>query len=179
MSTALRLVDEHGPDALSMSRVAAELGVKGPSLYNHISGKSELVEGLRELLTAQIGTGHAELRPWTLAAARWAHAYRTVFAAHPRVVPLLTAEPIGSAATLEAYERAYAVLRQAGWPEAEVPAVVRAIEYFVVGSALDLITRDPEQAELGFEIGLTSLIRGLEERLSTHLAAGRAVASEQ
>ncbi|MFG2334275.1 TetR/AcrR family transcriptional regulator [Streptomyces sp. NPDC048604] len=175
MTTALRLVDDHGPEALSVSRVAAELGVKGPSLYNHIAGKAELVEGLRELLTEQIGTAPAELRPWTVAATRWAHRYRTVFAAHPRVVPLLTAEPIGSAATLDAYERAYEVLREASWPEGEVPAVVRAIEYFVVGSALDLITRDPEQAELGFEIGLSSLIGGLEERLRRHLeGAGEA-----
>lgn len=172
MTTALRLVDEHGPEALSVSRVATELGVKGPSLYNHIAGRAELVEGLRELLTAQIGTGHADLRPWTLAAEQWARAYRTVFAAHPRVVPLLTAQPIGSAATLDAYERAYAVLREAGWPEPEVPAVVRSIEYFVVGSALDLITLDPEQAELGFEIGLTALLRGLEERLAGHRADG-------
>ncbi|WP_418961080.1 TetR/AcrR family transcriptional regulator [Streptomyces tritici] len=171
MTTALRLVDEHGPEALSVSRVAAELGVKGPSLYNHISGRAELVEGLRELLTEQIGTGAAELRPWTVAARHWAQAYRRVFAAHPRVVPLLTAQPIGSAATLDAYERAYAVLREAGWPEAEVAAVVRAVEYFVVGSALDLITLDPDEAELGFEIGLGSLIAGLEERLRGHRAA--------
>ncbi|WP_406865002.1 TetR/AcrR family transcriptional regulator C-terminal domain-containing protein [Streptomyces sp. HUAS MG47] len=175
MTTALRLVDEHGPEALTVSRVAAELGVKGPSLYNHIAGKAELVEGLRELLTERIGTGPAELRPWTVAATRWAHTYRTVFAAHPRVVPLLTAQPIRSAATLDAYERAYEVLREAGWPDAEVPAVVRAIEYFVVGSALDLITRDPDEAELGFEIGLSSLIGGLEDRLRRHLeSAGRA-----
>ncbi|WP_265864963.1 TetR/AcrR family transcriptional regulator [Streptomyces sp. SKN60] len=173
MSTALRLVDEHGPEALSVSRIAAEIGVKGPSMYNHISGRDELVEGLRELLVAQIDTGHAELRPWTVAAERWARAYRTVFAAHPRVVPLLTAQPVGSAATLESYERAYAVLREAHWPEAEIPAVVRSIEYFVIGSALDLMTRDPEQAELAFEIGLASLIKGLKERLTEHAEGHR------
>ncbi|MFI6417139.1 TetR/AcrR family transcriptional regulator [Streptomyces sp. NPDC050842] len=166
MGTALRIVDEHGPEALSVSRIAVELGVKGPSMYNHISGRDELVEGIRELLLAEIATGHSALRPWTVAAERWARAYRRVFAAHPRVVPLLTAQPVGSAATLESYERAYAVLREAGWPEAEIQAVVRSIEYFVIGSALDLTTRDPEQAELSFEIGLASLITGLEARLA-------------
>ncbi|MFE1550075.1 TetR/AcrR family transcriptional regulator [Streptomyces sp. NPDC058718] len=171
MSTALRLVDEQGPEALSVSRIAAELRVKGPSMYNHISGRDELVEGVRELLVAQIATGHSALRPWTVAAERWMRAYRRVFAAHPRVVPLLVAQPVG-AATLESYERAYAVLREARWPEAEIPAVVRSMEYFVIGSALDLTTRDPEQAELAFEIGLASLIAGLEARLAEH-AVGR------
>ena len=40
----LRLVDEHGLDAVSMRRIAAELGVRAPSLYSHYATKEELLD---------------------------------------------------------------------------------------------------------------------------------------
>ena len=36
------VVDMEGPTALTLSRVARELGVKPPSLYNHIAGLEQL-----------------------------------------------------------------------------------------------------------------------------------------
>jgi AcrR family transcriptional regulator len=166
MRAALSLVDAHGPDALSTNRIAAELGVKGPSLYNHIAGRSEIIEGLRELLTANIDLSVTDLRPWTVACDRLARSYRASFAAHPRVVPLLTAHPVQSPAVLAAYDKVYAVMREAGWPEDELQVVVRAVEYFVLGSANDNSASPPEQAERAFDIGLAALIHGLEARLS-------------
>ncbi|MFF1651631.1 TetR/AcrR family transcriptional regulator [Streptomyces sp. NPDC058240] len=171
MRTALRLVDEHGPQALSTNRIAAELGVKGPSLYNHISGRSEVIEGLRELLTADIDFSAADLRPWPVACERLACSYRDSFAAHPRTVPLLAAQPIQSAEVLGAYEQVFGVLREAGWPENELFPVVRAFEYVALGAATDNAVGVKEAAEPAFNIGITALIHGLEQRLKAHLRA--------
>ncbi|MFE0021079.1 TetR/AcrR family transcriptional regulator [Amycolatopsis sp. NPDC059021] len=168
LRAALRLVDEHGPDALSTNRIAAELGVKGPSLYNHVSGRDEIIEGLRELLTADMDLAAADLRPWTLACDRVARSYRASFAAHPHVVPLLTAQPVRSPTVLAAYDKVFAVLREAGWPEDDLVPVVRAIEYLVIGSVHDQATGLPDDAERAFDIGLSALIDGLERRLAGH-----------
>ena len=43
---AAQIVDEHGLEALSLSRLAAELGVAPPSLYKHVSGMGDLVRGV-------------------------------------------------------------------------------------------------------------------------------------
>ncbi len=44
----LRLVDEHGLDAVSMRRIAAELGVRAPSLYSHYATKEELLDDIAD-----------------------------------------------------------------------------------------------------------------------------------
>ena len=43
VDVATAIVDEEGPAALTLSRVARELDVKPPSLYNHVSGLDALV----------------------------------------------------------------------------------------------------------------------------------------
>ncbi|MFD0687636.1 TetR/AcrR family transcriptional regulator C-terminal domain-containing protein [Actinomadura fibrosa] len=186
MRAALVLVDEHGAEALSVNRVAAALGVKGPSLYNHITGRDEVVDGIRELIVAEM-TLDPSISPWTAAIDSWARSYRAAFAAHPRAVPLLAARPVRSTAALRAYSDAFALLREAGWPEGRLLPLVRAVEYFLIGSALAL--DDPADAvppvaeerlppglrpllqapanhrELAFEAGLAALIRGFADEL--------------
>ncbi|NJK33124.1 MAG: helix-turn-helix transcriptional regulator [Deltaproteobacteria bacterium] len=43
IQTAAALADEHGYDAVTLARVAEQLGIRIPSLYNYISG----LDGLR------------------------------------------------------------------------------------------------------------------------------------
>jgi AcrR family transcriptional regulator len=42
VDTAAELLDRDGPDALTMGRIAAALGVRPPSLYNHVDGLGEV-----------------------------------------------------------------------------------------------------------------------------------------
>lgn len=63
VTVALQLVSDHGLEALSLRRLASELGVTAPALYAHVRDKSDLVAtlaetGFRELLDryAEIAT---------------------------------------------------------------------------------------------------------------------------
>ena len=67
----LDLVDEHGAEALSVNRVAAALGVKGPSLYKYIAGRDDLIEGVRDLIVAEMRLDH-DISPWTATLEAWA-----------------------------------------------------------------------------------------------------------
>jgi AcrR family transcriptional regulator len=42
VGTALALLEEHGAEALTMRRLADQLGIRAPSLYKHLAGKAEL-----------------------------------------------------------------------------------------------------------------------------------------
>src|ERR1700759_3483077 len=42
VATALALLEEHGAEALTMRRLADQLGIRAPSLYKHLAGKAEL-----------------------------------------------------------------------------------------------------------------------------------------
>ncbi|GAA1248558.1 TetR/AcrR family transcriptional regulator [Kitasatospora nipponensis] len=182
MRAALALVDEEGAEALSTPRLAARLGVKGPSLYNYVSSRAEIVDGVSELLVAEMALDPS-IRPWTAALDSWARAYRATFAAHPNMVPLLVMRPTQSIAALRSYTDAFAVLREAGWPEDRLGPVVQCLEYFLAGAALDFglprqvqsqdLAPSPDPGstgplrldDLAFETGLTLLIRGFEDML--------------
>jgi AcrR family transcriptional regulator len=54
---ALRILDEEGLDALSVERIARELGVRGPSIYHHFSSKADIIHEV-----ARIVLGDLEMR---------------------------------------------------------------------------------------------------------------------
>lgn len=46
VSAAMALLDEGGPDAVTLSNVANRLGLRTPSLYNHVAGSSDLEQAV-------------------------------------------------------------------------------------------------------------------------------------
>ncbi|NED79073.1 helix-turn-helix transcriptional regulator, partial [Streptomyces sp. SID11233] len=65
VEAARALVDAEGLAALSTRRLAAELGVSGPSLYNHFGTKDELLDAVADSVSAQVDLSMFEDgRPW-------------------------------------------------------------------------------------------------------------------
>ncbi|MFF5210541.1 TetR/AcrR family transcriptional regulator [Streptosporangium sp. NPDC000396] len=89
LDAALELADREGLEALSMRRLAKTLGVEAMSLYNHVSNKADLIDGIVERVFEQVEPPDPVL-PWP-ARVRVAvlNMYR-VFSRHP-VVPLALA----------------------------------------------------------------------------------------
>ena len=54
LRSAIALADEGGIDALSMRKLAKELGVEAMSLYNHVANKGDLVEGMVDAVVNEI-----------------------------------------------------------------------------------------------------------------------------
>jgi AcrR family transcriptional regulator len=121
VAEAARLADAEGLPAVTLARVAGELGVRPPSLYNHIDGHAGLVRSvallaLRELTARLRDAAVGRAGPDALAAT--ARAYRDYALAHPgRYAATVTAPAPGDeehlAAAGETVEVVLAVLR--GW----------------------------------------------------------------
>jgi AcrR family transcriptional regulator len=91
VDAARRLLEEQGPDALSMRNVAAEIGIRAPSLYEHVADKRALegaiiAAGLSEqgaALTEALGSTEDPLVGMTSAWRGWAqahpHVYRLIY----------------------------------------------------------------------------------------------------
>lgn len=60
VQAAVRMVNKKGPEALTINRLAAELGIKPPSLYNHIGGLSDLLVELSIVNARQMGACMAD-----------------------------------------------------------------------------------------------------------------------
>jgi AcrR family transcriptional regulator len=54
LDTAVALADEGGVEALSMRRIAQELGVVPMALYKHVANKDELLDGMIDVVVAEI-----------------------------------------------------------------------------------------------------------------------------
>src|SRR5262245_30457601 len=77
IETALRLLNEVGLDGLTVRRLAAELGVKSPSLYWHIRTKQELLDGMADAIVQAPGMGPPRAgESWQDWLTRRARAYR-------------------------------------------------------------------------------------------------------
>lgn len=50
----MAFADQHGVDAMSMRKLGRELGIEGMSLYNHVANKQEILDGIVDLVTAEI-----------------------------------------------------------------------------------------------------------------------------
>ena len=146
IDAALRLVDEEGDEALSMRALAGRGDRQVSSLYNHVSGRSEVIELMRARIVAEIdvsafasadssGTGVA----WDEALESWARSYLRAFAAHPNLIRLLATTSIRDLSTYEMYDVVIGGLRRGGWPEDATVAVMRTVEAHVLGSALDIV----------------------------------------
>lgn len=118
IDAAARLVETDGTSALSLSRVADELGVKPPSLYNHVAGLDALHRNVALRAVHELGdslAGAVMGRSGRTALRAVAVEFRTYARAHPHLYELSTrARPDDeefAAAGWRAVEPVVAVLR--------------------------------------------------------------------
>ena len=185
VDAASALVDAEGLEALSMRRLAAELGVQGPSLYNHFATKADILDAVADAVISQVSLAAFGSYDWATALRSWARSYHGALVAHPNVVPVLAQGPGRRPAALAMADVVYGALIDAGWPPARATHIGALMRYLVTGSALGsfalgfdvdpaLYERYPHlQAaprlaahhvavdEGAFELGLDLLINGL------------------
>jgi AcrR family transcriptional regulator len=121
VDAAAGIADAEGLEAVTLARVAGELGVRAPSLYNHVDGRDDVlraiaVRGVRELTSAlrEAAVGRSSADALTAAA----RAYRAYARAHPGRYAATVAAPTRGdeehrAAASEAVDVMLAVMR--GW----------------------------------------------------------------
>lgn len=183
-TAAMTLVDKTGE--FTIGQLADALGVRPSSLYNHVSGKSEIVEAMRSMVFEAVPSVSAAGEPWEQQVRDLLRSYRDAFAARPRLVPLLTAQTVSAPDVMRIYDDIARILSAAGLPAARLLDAITVLDSFVIGSALDLVAPDevwdadqalsPElqgairaadagraRADRAFELGLDLLLRGLAD----------------
>jgi AcrR family transcriptional regulator len=174
VDVAADIADAEGLDAVTFARVAAELGVRSPSLYNHVDGRPDLLRalalrGVRELAAAlreaAVGRAGADA---LIAAARAQRAYAS---AHPgRYAATVTApapdDEEHRAAAAEAVDVLLAVVRAWGLEGDEAIHAVRAVRSAVHGFVAIESAGGfgmPVDVDVSFERLVSTLAEGLGE----------------
>ena len=116
VSAALKVVESEGGDALTMRRVADEIGVSASSLYGYVDNKEELVQLVLEQIMTEIKFPSAD-GDWQQILRGWAREVRSVFRRHPGVAGLTLGRVPFGPGLLAGAERMLGVLRAAGLPD--------------------------------------------------------------
>jgi AcrR family transcriptional regulator len=176
VDAAALIADAEGLHAVTLTRVAGGLGVRAPSLYNHVDGRAGLLRaltlrGVRQLTAAlrdaAVGRSGAD------ALAATARAYRAYAGAHPGLYAASVAAPDPDdaehlAAAQETVDVVYAVLR--GW-ELEGDDAVHAARAF--RSAVHGFTALEAGGGFGIPVDLDASFERLVATLAGGLATGR------
>ena len=176
VDAAAAIADAEGLDAVTLARVAGGLGVRAPSLYNHVDGRAGLLRalalrGVRELTAALRDA--AVGRSGTDALGATARAYRAYAGAHPGLYAASVAAPAPDdaehrTAARERVDVVYAVLR--GW-ELEGDDAVHAARTF--RSAIHGFVLLEAAGGFGIPVDLDASFERLVATLAAGLATGR------
>ena len=130
---ALKLVDRHGVEALSMRRLAEELGVGTMSLYHHVANKEDLLDGVVELVLTEVEFPPDDAGPWDERALMAASSFRQVAHRHPNCVPLLVTRPYKTPGALRPLEASFELLHEAGFEPETAVVAYRAVMAYLLG----------------------------------------------
>ncbi|KOU34770.1 TetR/AcrR family transcriptional regulator [Streptomyces sp. WM6378] len=144
LAAAGSLVRQHGPAALTMRGLAAELGTAVTSIYWHVGNRESLLDALVERTVEELG----EIRPrGRTPAARVVSVARTLrreLRARPHLIAMVHERGLTERMFLPAQEALVHEMHAAGLRGARAAQAVRAIQFQVVGYVL--VERNRERA---------------------------------
>jgi TetR/AcrR family tetracycline transcriptional repressor len=124
---ALALADKAGLDALTIRKLAAELGVTPMALYWHFRGKEELLDGLAERVWSEMDLTVDRAAPWTEQIRGLLESLLRVLRAHPAAPELLLhSEKLHNESARNAAELTLDILRTAGFSPQDASIAARS-----------------------------------------------------
>jgi AcrR family transcriptional regulator len=180
VDAAAALADEHGLEALTLARIAASVGVRTPSLYNHVGSLDDVRRRLALLAVRELADAMRDAavgRAGDDALIALAHAYREYATAHPgRYAATQRAPAEGdeelAAAAGDAVAVLLAVLRGYGLEGEDAIHAVRGVR-----SALHGFAALETGGGFGLPVGLDESFERMVAALARGLSSGRAARS--
>ena len=135
LEVALALTDSEGIEAVTMRRLARELGVEAASLYHHVKGKEQILDGLVELVAAEIELPKPSA-DWRETVSQRAHHTRAVLRRRPWAVSLMASRTSPGPATLGLLEAGIRCFREGGFSVPLAAHAISAVDSYVHGFVL-------------------------------------------
>jgi len=136
IATAIELIEADGIEAVTMHRLATELGCSLISLYSYVPSTSALLDGVGHQVMSAVKTSPMPNECWQERLLAQARAFRSVAREHPRCTMLAISRPPTSARMARPAEAALAALRDAGFADQDAVWILRTLLAYIVGSIL-------------------------------------------
>jgi AcrR family transcriptional regulator len=152
LRAAIDLADGGGIGALSMRRLAQELGVEAMSLYYHVANKDDILDGMADMVVGEIQLPAAESE-WKAAIRTTAISAHEILVRHPWSANLVLSGS-GTAARLRYMDAILGALRRGGFSAEMTDHAYHALDSHIMGFTLwqvgmDLGTEEDLKAMAG------------------------------
>jgi AcrR family transcriptional regulator len=135
LEAGLRIADSDGLDALSMRRLADELGVGAMTLYSYVRTKEELLDGIAGLVLTELPLDDPGQESWQERLEIAMHQLHVALVQHPGVAQILVSRQAPIPALDRFRETLLAILADAGFPSARAVGIVSALACYASGFA--------------------------------------------
>jgi AcrR family transcriptional regulator len=147
LRAAIDLADAGGIEALSMRRLAKELGVEAMSLYNHVANKDEILDGIVDVVVSEIELP-SDGADWKTAIRRSAISARDVYLRHKWASSLSMSRQSGGPARLRHGDWLLRTLREAGLSKDLTYHAFHILEAYTLGFTVQQLNFPYEGEEL-------------------------------
>lgn len=135
LRAALELADEGGTAALTMQRIGRRLGVEAMSLYRHVRNKDDILDGIVDLVFAEIELP-VDRSNWRTVLRAQSISTRAALRRHPWAITLMESRLTPGPANLRAHEDTITVLLDAGCSAVMATHAYNLVDSYVLGFAL-------------------------------------------
>ncbi|MGW2085832.1 TetR/AcrR family transcriptional regulator [Streptomyces sp. NPDC001880] len=138
VETALRLVGQHGADALTVRRLGAALGADPSALYRYFHSTDDLLLAVADELIGRAQQGWRPTGDWRSDLCELGLRVHASYQAHPQAAMLAAHRTTGRNNEMRAVEAILGILRSAGFPDPEVVRIYHAfVDQALAFAALD------------------------------------------
>jgi AcrR family transcriptional regulator len=134
LRNAIQLADAGGIERLTMRKLGEDLGVEAMSLYNHVSNKEDLLNGMIDAVLGEIELpSHSD--DWKTAIRKRSVSLRDMLSRHPWANGLMDSGTNPGPATLTHHNRVLGTFRNGGFSLAMTAHAFAALDSFIYGFA--------------------------------------------
>ncbi len=135
LAAALQLADAGGFEALSMRKLGQALGVEAMALYHHFANKERVLDGIVDLVYAEIELPSTDI-DWKTAMRRRAISVRDTLLRHRWAIGLMESRTNPGPATLQHHDAVIGALRAGGFDMAATATAYSLLDSYIYGFAL-------------------------------------------
>ena len=132
LRAAMELADASGIESVTMRELGRQLGVEAASLYNHVAGKDDLLDGMVDLVVAEIDLPPSGV-DWREAVRRRAVSAREVFSHHRWAAGLIDSREQSGPSSLSYADRVLGALLQAGFSPRVAAHAFMVLDSYIYG----------------------------------------------
>jgi len=177
LQAGVTLADAHGLDALTMRALGQELGVQAMSLYNHVAHKDALLDGMVEVVVAEIDVPDPTT-PWKDAMRRRAWSAHTVLMRHPWAPGLMMSRVNVGPAMLRYVDATIQCLHRAGFTLPLADRAWNTLDSYIYGFTLQKLNFPFDPAEYAAQAAGYLPFLSAEEKPGLHAMTALVAAGE-